>query len=261
MDSQGLHLGYNWGMNITLVLPLILGWLSGWLVNYLSDVLPVTRSFSHPACLHCQVPFRWVDYLCFRKCASCGQRRSLRTFVVQALLTIAPVLLWIFPRPGFPFVLPFILFIYLSLVFVIDLEHRLILNPVSLFGAILALGIGIFLHGITTTLIGGAVGFGIMLVFYFVGEGYVRYMSKKRGMPTDEVALGFGDVNLSGILGLLLGWPAISAGLLFAVLTGGLISLIIIVGMLLVKKYKAFTAIPYAPFLIIGALYMLYFLR
>jgi len=32
-------------------------------------------------------------------------------------------------------------------------------------------------------------------------------------METDEVALGFGDVNLAGIMGLLLGWPGITAGL------------------------------------------------
>ena len=87
-----------------------------------------------------------------------------------------------FPAPGFPFILAFILFIFLSLVFVIDLEHRLILHPVSLFGALLGLGIGIYLHGFVSTLIGGAVGFGVMLVFYFIGELYVRYMSKKRGV-------------------------------------------------------------------------------
>ena len=74
------------------------------------------------------------------------------------------------------------------------------------------------------------------------------------------MALGFGDVNLSGILGLLLGWPAITVGLLFAVLAGGLISLFIILGMLVTKKYKAFTAIPYAPFLILSALFLLYIL-
>ena len=189
----------------------------------------------------------------------------MRTLFLQAILTVVPVLLWLFPRHGFPFILALILFIYLSLVFVIDLEHRLILHPISLTGAVLALGIGIYIrsgtsipHGITSTLIGGAVGFGIMLVFYFVGEWYVRYMAKKRGMSADEVALGFGDVNLAGILGLLLGWPAIASGLLFAVLAGGLISLFIIVGMLITKKYKAFTAIPYAPFLILSALFLLY---
>ena len=246
-------------MGIVLIISILLGWFSGWLVNYLSDVLPLTRRFSHPACRHCQTPYPRNAYLLFRKCHSCGTRRSLRSFIVQALLTVAAALLWVFPRPGFPFPLAFTLFIFLTLVFVIDLEHRLVLHPISLFGAVLGFGIGIYLHGLVTTLIGGAIGFGIMLAFYFAGEAYVRYMAKKRGMSTDEVALGFGDVNLSGILGLLLGWPRIAAGLLFAVLTGGLISLLIIVGMLIAKKYKAFTAIPYAPFLILGALFLLYF--
>jgi leader peptidase (prepilin peptidase)/N-methyltransferase len=246
-------------MNL-IIIPLLLGWLAGWLVNYLADVLPVTRRFSRPACPHCQTPYPWARYLLFHNCTTCGTPRKWRPLVIQAVLTVAAALLWIYPRPGFPFAMAFILFIFLSLVFVIDLEHRLILHPVSLVGALLALGIGIYLHGIVITLIGGAVGFGVMLAFYFIGELYVRYMSKKRGINTDEVALGFGDVNLSGILGLLLGWPLISAGLLFAVLAGGLISLIIILGMLIAKKYKAFTAIPYAPFLILSALYLLYIL-
>jgi leader peptidase (prepilin peptidase)/N-methyltransferase len=189
----------------------------------------------------------------------------VRAIVVQAVLTVVTFLLWISPRPGFPFVPAFALFSYLMLVLVIDFEHHLILHQVSLFGALMGLGIGLYLHsrdsilyGITTTLLGGAVGFGIMLVFYLVGEWYIRYMSTKRGMFTEEVALGFGDVNLSGILGLLLGWPAITTGLLFAVLAGGLVSLFLIVRMLLTKKYKAFTAVPYAPFLILSVLYLLY---
>jgi len=243
-----------------IIVPVLLGWMSGWLVNYLADVLPVTRKFSRPICSHCQTPYPWGGYLFFHICNTCGNSRKWRPLVIQAILTVAPVLLWIFPHPHFPFILAFILLIYLCLVFVIDLEHRLILHPVSLFGAVLGLVIGIYLHGFVPTLIGGGVGFGIMLAFYFIGEGYVRYMAKKRGIQTDEVALGFGDVNLSGILGLLLGWPLISAGLLFAVLAGGLISLFIILGMLIAKKYKAFTAIPYAPFLILSVLYLLYIL-
>ncbi|MCX6036120.1 MAG: prepilin peptidase, partial [Chloroflexi bacterium] len=246
-------------------IPLLLGWLSGWLVNYLADVLPFTRKLNHPVCLACQTKFKWSDYLLFRNCSKCGKRRSLRTLIVQAVMTVVPVLIWIFPGQTLPFPLAFILLVYLAVVLVIDLEHRLILHPVSIAGAVLGLGIGIFLrskqsitYGITSTLIGGAAGFGIMLFFYFIGELFVKRMSKKRGLSTDEVALGFGDVSLSGILGLLLGWRAIFVCLFFAILAGGLVSLFIILGMLIVKKYKAFTAIPYAPFLIISAIYFLF---
>ena len=250
---------YNRGMNLILI-PILSGWLAGWLVNYLADVLPVTRRFSRPTCPHCQTAYPWGGYLFFHACTVCGTPRKWRALAVQAVLAVAAILLWVFPRPHFPFVLSFLLVIFLSLVFVIDVENRLILHPVSIFGAFLGLGIGIYLHGVVTTLIGSAVGFGVMLIFYFVGELYVRFMSKKRGMSTDEVALGFGDVNLSGVMGLLLGWPRIMEGLLFAVLAGGLISLFIILGMLIAKKYRAFTAIPYAPFLILGTLYILYIL-
>jgi leader peptidase (prepilin peptidase) / N-methyltransferase len=253
-------------MNLTLTIPLLLGWFSGWLVNYLADVLPITRKFSHPTCQQCQSPFKWTDYFIFARCKSCGKRRAIRTYIVQIVMTVLPLIVWIFPRAWLPFPMAYILLTYLTVVLVIDLEHRLILHPVSLTGAILGLGIGIYLNsyhstllnGIEKTLIGGAFGFGIMLVFYFVGEWYVRRMAKTRGLSPDEVAFGFGDVNLSGILGMLLGWPTIIAGLLFAVFAGGLVSLGLIAGMLLSKKYKAFTAIPYAPFLILAALYMIF---
>jgi leader peptidase (prepilin peptidase)/N-methyltransferase len=236
-----------------IVLIILLGWVAGWLVNYLADVLPVTRKFGRPACPHCHTPYRWADYLLLRRCASCGRRRGWRTLIIQAVLTLAPAILWVFPR-SLPLPLGFLLFIYLALVFVVDIEHRLILHPVSWVGAVLGLGIGISMHGLVPTLIGGITGFGVMLIFYYVGEWYVKIMVKRRGMSSDEVALGFGDVNLSGILGLLLGWPNIVAGLLFGVVAGGFISLLIILGMLISKKYKAFTAIPYAPFLILSAL-------
>jgi hypothetical protein len=265
IKSSLLDSGYNRDMNYTVVIPLILGWLSGWLVNYLADVLPSTRKLSIPACPTCQTKFKLSDYLLLRNCTNCGKRRSLRTFVIQGLMVVANVWIWIFQGQALPFPLGFFLLIYLAVVLVIDLEHRVILHPVSIVGAVLALGVGIYLrsglsltYGIVSTLIGGVTGFGIMLVFYFLGELFVKRMSKNRGLPEDEVALGFGDVSLSGILGLLLGWQLIFVCLFFAILVGGFASLVIIISMLIAKKYKAFTAIPYAPFLILSAVYFLF---
>ncbi len=250
-----------------LVISLLLGWFSAWLVNYLADVLPFTRKFSRPVCPACQAKFEWTDYMLFRNCTNCGKQRSLRTLIVQTVMTVAPILIWIFLDPALPFPLSFILLVYLAVVLVIDLEHRLILHPVSIAGAALGLGIGIFLrgqhfipYGISSTLLGGVAGFGTMLVFYFGGGLYSKHMSKKRGLATDEVALGFGDVNLSGILGLLLGGRTIFACLFFAILAGGLVSLVITLGMLIARKYKALTVIPYAPFLILSAIYFIFLL-
>lgn len=75
----------------------------------------------------------------------------------------------------------------------------------------------------------------------------------------DDVALGFGDVNLSGVLGLMLGWPIILFGLGVAVLIGGAVSLVYIIVKLITRRYQALMALPYGPFLVLGAVLFIYF--
>jgi leader peptidase (prepilin peptidase)/N-methyltransferase len=178
--------------------------------------------------------------------------------IIQALIPVLTVYLWLVPPRQLEFPLAFILLLFLMLIATIDIEHRLILHMTSIAGAVIGLGMGIHLHGLVPTLIGGAAGFGVMLVFYFLGEVFVRYMSKRRNETIDEVALGYGDVNLAGITGLLLGWPGIILGLLFTILAGGLISLLVVVVMLIRRKYEAFSAIPYGPFMILSILFFLF---
>jgi leader peptidase (prepilin peptidase)/N-methyltransferase len=193
-----------------------------------------------------------------RPCRTCSRPRGLRTYLTQAILLAFVLYLWFDPSARLGFWLACVLLVFLAVVFVIDVEHRLILHPVSMFGAVLGLGIGTYLHGLSVALIGGAVGFGSMLVLYYFGEVFARYMSKRRGTPIDEVALGFGDVNLAGIIGLLLGWPLVIFGLLFAILVGGAFSFLFVVYMVIRRRYEAFTAIPYAPFLILSVIYALF---
>jgi len=145
---------------------------------------------------------------------------------------------------------------------VMDVEHRVVMHPVSLFGAVAGALLGIFvLNGPISTLIGGAAGFGIMFGLYLLGFVFSKIMSRIRGEEVDEVALGFGDVNLAGVLGLMLGWPRIGVVLLFAILLGGAVSLFLVIGMALTKKYRPLTAIPYAPFLVIVAAVIFYMAR
>lgn len=243
---------------ITLLIPIILGLAAGYLVNYIADVLPYTRRLSQPTCPECGKPFSAKDYLLLKACPSCGHKRHLRTYFVFVILLAVTVYIWIAPPEKIGFFLAYILLAYLGVVFVIDAEHRLIMHPVSITGAILGLGIGTYAHGFVTSLLGGAFGFGSMLLLYYLGAVFTRYMSKRRGETIDEVALGFGDVNLCGVIGLLLGWPVILAGILFTIFAGGIGSLLVIAYMLIRKRYNAFTPIPYAPFLIISVLFYLF---
>lgn len=245
-------------LSILWIIPL--GFAAGALVNYLADVLPYKRALVQPFCLACGEPQSLGNYLIWpRKCENCGQNHSLRVWIVEFVFIVAALWLWQFPPQKLNFVLGLILLVYFGVVFVIDIEHRLIMHPVSITGAILGLGIGIWLHGLTSTLLGGAAGFGIMLGLYALGGLFARGMARLRGEQLEEEALGFGDVNLTGVLGLILGYPGILMGLVLAILLGGLVSGLYLLSMLVLRRFKAFTAIPYGPFLILGATILLYF--
>lgn len=243
---------------LAIIFGILLGWCAGYFINYVSDVLPETRQFSPAACPGCHVPATFIDYLLLRRCRSCARRRGIRAWVVQVLIIAAFTWLLLDPPSRLGFWPGVILLTFFAVVVVIDIEHRLIMHPVSIVGAVLAGGIGLWLHGWQSTLTGGAAGFGLMLVLYYFGFLFAKGMSRLRGETIDEDALGFGDVNLSGVIGLLLGWPGITAGLVFAILLGGAGSLIVLVYMILSKRYKTFQAIPYGPFLVAAAVLVLF---
>jgi len=252
-------------MVIYLIIPLILGWIAGLLVNYLTDVIPSSPRSRQPNCSHCNSPTSWWDYWLLRSCRTCKHRRTTRAWLVQFLAIISTIYIWEFPPPRLGFLLGLVLLIYLSIVLIIDLEHRLILHPVSLVGAFLGLGLGILMHGFIPTLGGGFAGFCIMFIFYLFGMLFSRYRTRRMRSAgqavDDEEALGFGDVNLALILGLILGWPLIWFGLLLGILAGGIISLLIIIWMITARRYKQqamMVFLPYGPYFIISAILLLY---
>lgn len=231
------------------------------LVNYLSDTLPACRSLRRPFCLACGAAQSPGNYLLWpRRCPACGRGRGLRTWLVELAAIAFTVWLWQNPPGYLNFPVLVVLSIYFGVIVVIDMEHRLILHPVSLAGLALGLGIGTWMHGLKDALLGGVAGFAIMLFFYYFGIFLVRLMARIRGEEVeDPEALGFGDVNLSGILGLVLGWPGILMGLGLAICLGGAVSLLYLLAMLLLRRYRWNMAIPYGPFLIASAVILLFF--
>jgi len=244
---------------LTLILAVILGWIGSLIVNYLSDVLPSMRKVTKPGCAECQADLPFDFYLLHRPCGECGRGPSLRHWIVYILGPVLAGLIHYFPSPNLGIWGGILWLVFFGLLVVIDLEHRLILHPVSITGAGLGLVFGILSHGFLATVVGGAAGFGIMLIFYLMGNLFIKILSRTRGEEIDEVALGFGDVNLAGVIGLLLGWPGVIAGVFLAILLGGIISAAVLFVQLFRKKYQAFQALPYGPFLVVSVLFLLYF--
>jgi len=248
-----------------VIVPLLSGLLAGWLINYLADVLPRTRRFSQPACNYCQTPLSLGKFLSFGVCPSCGKPRHIRAWVVEIMAIVVSFVLWFNPHVRLGYGVGFLLLIYFAVVFVIDMEHRLIMHPVSIVGAFIGLGVGIYLHGTLSTILGGLGGFGIMLVFYLLGIVFSRYRARRMSAagqePDDEEALGAGDVILAGVLGLILGWPMIWFGLLVGILLGGFITIPMLLAMLIARRYKEdawMVFIPYGPFFLISATLIVY---
>jgi len=260
-------------MDFTFLIPIVLGWAAGLFINYASDVLPHTRRFSQPTCPHCQNRFSWADYLTLRACRSCGTKRNLRTWLVQILTTAVFAYFWLVPSKALGIPLSLVVLTYFGVITVIDLEHRLILHPTSLFGAVLGLIVGTVIHsradglllGISNSLLGGLIGFGVMFFLYQLGTLVARFRARKMqaaGQADDEEeALGGGDVYLTGVLGLMLGLPYIMYALVYGVLLGGLVSVLFIAALIVRRRYSSealMTFIPYGPFFIIGAFYVLF---
>lgn len=233
----------------------------GIIVNHLSNNLPYLRGgyrLNRPICLWCKHTISWRTFVFLSRCPHCQHFPKPRTWLVMLGYPLLFLILRYFPAQRVDWWMGVITIVYFGLVAVMDIEHRVVLNPVSFAGVILGVGIGWSLHGLTRTLLGGIAGYLMMLVLYYLGIVFSRLVSKVRNQPVDEVALGFGDVNLSGVIGLFLGWPGIAAGLLFAIILGGGFSLLLIVYRLIAQKYQMFMAIPYAPFLLISATLLLF---
>jgi prepilin signal peptidase PulO-like enzyme (type II secretory pathway) len=156
----------------------------------------------------------------------------------------------------------------LVLVTVIDVEHRLILwvviwpTALGLLGFAGLRSLGAWLwpsqaatgNDLVKSLLGGLAGYGLTLVIFLLAEVYMRLVHVLRGQPLSEVAFGGGDVNLAGVVGLAVGWPGVLFALTLAILAGGLFSLAYIVVMLFRRRYTPHSAVPYGPFLVLGAL-------
>lgn len=242
------------------VLVLLFGWITGAFVNYVSDVLPIRRQLVAPICLYCEAQQGMLNYFFWpRRCQQCNITRSKRVWIIEFIYILVAIWLWQDQPAIIQLVAGLVVFAYFGIVTIIDFEHRLIMHPISFAGVVIGLVYGTINHGLLPTLIGGVAGFGIMLLLYFFGYLFSGFVTRKRGQEIGEEALGFGDVNLSGVLGLFLGWPGIIVGLIFAIVLAGIVSLAILVFSIISKRYKYNMTIAYGPYLVASAIVLLYF--
>ena len=130
------------------------------------------------------------------------------------------------------------------IIFVVDLEHGLILNKVVYPGILVALLFALFLpqpwltqwmvHGVANFALGAGIGFGIFLLLAIVSRG----------------GMGWGDVKLATLIGLATGFPLVFVALITGSILGGLVA----IGLLIGKKKGRKEMIAFGPFLSLTAM-------
>jgi leader peptidase (prepilin peptidase)/N-methyltransferase len=123
--------------------------------------------------------------------------------------------------------------------FVIDLQHRILPNSITVTGVPIGFALSLFLPpGWRESLIGLILGGGVLFV---IGEAYYRL----RGVD----GLGMGDVKMLAMIGAFLGWHLTLVTLIFASFTGALVG----VALLASGRGGMKAALPFGTFLAVGA--------
>ena len=227
-----------------VVLTGLFGLIFGSFFNVVAHRLPQGVSLVTPAssCPACGIPVKPYDnvpvlsWLWLRgRCRACSAPISVQYPLIEVLTAVLAVAVVLIKHSAHDRALGLLLVAVLVPTALIDLEHRIIPNKITLPAAVGAIGVGLVtqLSGVPQQLIAGAAAGGFLLVFA---------LAYPRGM-------GMGDVKLAGVLGLYLG--AAVAVALFAAVVAAMIVGVWIMASVGVRAGRK-TAVPFGPFLALG---------
>ncbi len=234
---------------VEMTLVAALGLAVGSFLNVVVHRLPRQESLVSPGsrCPACGSMLRWFDnvpVLSYAflggRCRGCLGVINVRYPLVE--LITAAVFLGHYAAFGWTPLLAVRLLFAASLValFVIDLEHHLLPDAITLPGIAAGLLASVFVPpGFTDALIGALIGGGVL---WGIGEAYFRYAG--------EEGMGGGDVKMLAMIGAFLGWKLVLVTLVLSSVAGSLLGL----GLIVVHRGGLKKALPFGTFLALGAL-------
>ena len=233
---------------------IFLGAMVGSFLNVCIFRLPKEESIIWPGshCPHCKTPIKFYDniplisYLLLgAKCRYCHETISIQYPLVEGIAAVSSLLLFIKFGPSLSYLFYFSFVSALITITVIDLFHQIIPDLISLPG----IGVGLFASLVIphqtffNSLIGMLCGGGSL----FLVATLYQWWFKREGM-------GGGDVKLLAMIGAFLGWKSVILTILLSSLIGSIAGITIMI--LRGKDFKY--AIPFGPFLSLGAVISLF---
>lgn len=240
----------------------VVGLVIGSFLNVCIYRIPNNKSIVWPPsfCPKCGKPIKFYDnipllsyIMLWGKSRCCKQPISCQYPLVEALTAVLTVLfVWHY---GVTVWTAIVLVVVYSLIIssVIDLQLMIIPDRFSVGLIVFGLAVsflnpnfnGTAWHHFLQSLLGASVGFFGTLAVALLG--YVLFRKE---------AMGGGDVKLMGGIGALVGWQGVITTIVFASVLG----LIYSVFLMIFKGKKGGDAIPFGPFLSMGALINLFYL-
>ena len=237
------------------IVSIILGAMVGSFLNVCIYRLPKEESIIWPRshCPTCKKIIRFYDniplisYLLLRgRCRHCKGPISFQYPLVEGITALSSLFLIIKFGPSLSYLFYFAFVAALIVITVIDLYHQIIPDGISLPG----IGVGLlaslvipqitFLNSLMGILLGGG-------SLFLVATLY-EWIFKREGM-------GGGDVKLLAMIGAFLGWKAVILTILLSSMIGSITGILIMI--LKGKDFKY--AIPFGPFLSMGAVIALFY--
>jgi len=235
------------------VFAFLFGLFWGSFLNVLIDRLPKGENvlWGRSHCDYCKRELRWFElipllsYLLQRgRCLRCKGRLSWQYPLIELLTGIGLGII----AATYGYSLPLVgagslVFSSFLVIFIADVKYQIIPDSTvitGLVGSVLWLWFDTSRSFYWSHIMAAAVSFLLFLSLWFI--------TKKRG-------IGLGDVKLSFVLGLLMGYPEIVMALYVAFLTGALVGVILI----LLGNKTMKSKIAFGPFLVLGTAIIIVF--
>lgn len=238
-----------------LLLIFLFGLCIGSFLNVCIYRIPESKSIVSPGsmCPGCGNPIKVYDnipvlsYIILKaKCRNCSAHISLRYPTVELLTGLITLSTFLKFGPGMEAVIYFIFIATLVVITFIDMDHRIIPDVISIPGIIVFFVAALLIPTVSVrdSLLGILAGGGILFI---IAELYFRVTGKE--------GMGGGDVKLLAMIGALVGWQ----GVLFTIFVSSLVGTVIGIIVMLIQGKNLKLAVPFGPFLSIGAVVYVFF--
>lgn len=218
--------------------------------------LPASKTITDPPrsiCPSCNRQIRYYDnipvlsYLWLKgRCRHCGTRIPFRYVVVELMTGIVAVGILFHFGLTLEGLIYFVFISSLIVMTFIDIDHRIIPDVITLPGILI---------GLIASFALPTMGFKDAIIGMLVGGGSLWVVAWVYYLLTRKDGMGGGDIKLLAMMGTIIGLK----GVIFTIFISSAVGTLVGVTLMIIKGKNMKFAVPFGPFLSIGAITYIFF--